>query len=138
MHETCSVYAANDGNIVRYLPSYSTGLVRLLLRTVRKHLRDSGELNDVDQLSAGPIPSAPTFDEAWLDTPEAVEMEESLHYDNISGKSLPTEAVTAARQEEVQWIHKIRLYDKVPRTYATSSSPRRFDGLTSTMEMTST
>ena len=78
------MYAVNDGNIVRYLPTYSTGLVRLLLRTVRNHLRNSGELNDVDQLSAGPIPSAPTFDEAWLDTPEADEMEESLHYDNIS------------------------------------------------------
>ena len=36
-------------------------------------------------------------------------------YDDISGEQLPTKLVQEARAEEVGWIHKIGLYDKVPR-----------------------
>ena len=78
MHETCAVYALDDGNVVRYAPTYPTTYVRALLRTVRSHLRESGELNDVDLVSAGPNPSAPTFDEKLLELPEAEDLEESL------------------------------------------------------------
>ena len=71
-------------------------------------------------MSAGPSPSAPTFSDTLLDAPEADEIEESLHYDNITGNILPTDAVKAARQEEILWIHAIKLYDKVPRSLALS------------------
>ncbi len=65
-------------------------------------------------------PSAPTFDEKLLEFPEADEFVEFLHYVNMSDTPLPTDAVNAARHEEVQWIRAINLYDKVPRSVATS------------------
>ena len=39
-------------------------------------------------------------------------------WDDVSGKELDPDKVTAARQEEVAYIHKTRLYTKVPRDKA--------------------
>ena len=45
-------------------------------------------------------------------------------WDDVSGKELDSNNVAKARQEEVEYIHKTRLYTKVPRTKAQAANAK--------------
>ena len=64
-----------------------------------------------------PRPSYPTATE---------EVEEELQeaWDDVSGRELDASKVRKARAEEVAYIHKTKLYTKVPRSKATNLGPK--------------
>ena len=47
-----------------------------------------------------------------------MEDEVQEYFDDISGEVLPPDLVRKARREEMDWIQKIELYDKEPRSVA--------------------
>ena len=48
--------------------------------------------------------------EGWF--PEQKDEEDRIYVDDITGVQLPTDKVLEARQEELQWIHKQKIYEK--------------------------
>ena len=66
-------------------------------------------LSAIDAFVGGPVPTV--FPGEWQEEAEKF-------YDDISGEILPSEEVKKARMEEIKWIHKIKLYDKVPKQTA--------------------
>ena len=57
----------------------------------------------------------PLFDKETINEIAGEVME---YYDDISGEKLPYDLVVKARQEEINWVRSIGLYDKVPRAVA--------------------
>ena len=48
--------------------------------------------------------------EGWF--PEQKDEEDRIYVDDITGVQLPTDKVLEARQEELQWIHRQKIYEK--------------------------
>ena len=75
----------------------------------------------------GPDPTQELFDaeyeEEWIDEvfggDDYYNDDDERYYDDISGVELPKSLVMIARQQELDWAHGIKLYDKVPRQEAT-------------------
>ena len=108
------------GSFHRSLPgataSYPPKLVAAVFQALKKQLLEDGELNELDIKYGGPVPSQPTFD--FED--ERLQEDFEKFWDNISGEELPNDLVKKARREEIDWVRSIGLYDKVPRSEATS------------------
>ena len=85
-----------------------------VLQGIKNQMIVDGCLNSIQAYSSGPDPTEPLF-------PEEFQEEVEQFYDDISGEQLPPKLVQEARAEEIGWIHKIGLYDKVPRSQAVAS-----------------
>ena len=97
---------------VRYPPSLTVSL----LKGLKEQLQRSGELSEMSLHCGGPIPSEQLFGEFEATSPE----EFDRVYDEITGDELPSRLVAKARQEEIDWVRSIKLYEKVSRSHALS------------------
>ena len=95
-------------------------VVQAVLAGLRKQLQQDGQLSDLDLKYGGPVPSHPHFDASS----EELQEDYNKFFDNISGEELPSDLVLNARQEEIEWVRSINLYDKVPRAEADSKGIR--------------
>lgn len=63
------------------------------------------------------------YEEEWIDevfggSDENYNDKDECYYDDTSGVDLPKSLVMTGRQKELDWVHGIKLYDKVPRQQA--------------------
>ena len=87
------------------------------------------EINEIDMKFGGPDPTQELFDDQyedeWIDDAFGWNdkyNDDERYYDDISGVELPAELVRKARQEELDWVRGIKLYDKVPRRQANDAA----------------
>ena len=91
-----------------------------------------GAINHISMTFGGPDPTQELFDgdheEEWIDEvfggddyDNNINDDDERYYDDISGVELPKPLVMTARQKELDWVHGIKLYDKVPRQQANIS-----------------
>ena len=92
------------GGLARPAARYPPALVRAVLKTLKSHLVESGQLSALDAAVAGPIP------EENFVTPEDVEQ----YWDDVNGGFLPPDRVREARQIELDYLRKQEVYEKVP------------------------
>ena len=102
------------GGLAHLCAKYPDELVYTVLQGIKNQMLVDGCLNSIQAYSSGPDPTEPLF-------PEEFQEEVEQFYDDISGEQLPPKLVQEARAEEIGWIHKIGLYDKVPRGQAVAS-----------------
>ena len=102
------------GGLAHLCAKYPDELVYTVLQGIKNQMMVDGCLNSIQAYSSGPDPTEPLF-------PEEFQEEVEQFYDDISGEQLPSKLVQEARAEEIGWIHKIGLYDKVPRSQAAAS-----------------
>ena len=83
-----------------------------------------GELSEVNSIAAGPVCEEPedNFEEYEVDdfeedTAEAGETEHEF-YDSVTGAMLDPSMVDEARKEELEWIHRRKIYEVVPLSEA--------------------
>ena len=90
-------------------------------------MTQDGGINHVSMKFGGPDPTQELFDgeceEEWIDEvlggdDDHYNDDDERYYDDISGVELPKPLVMTARQKELDWVHGIKLYDKVPRQQA--------------------
>ena len=94
--------------------AYPPGIVTSMLAALKRQMVEDGTLSELDIKYGGPVPSQPLFNP----DEDCLQEDYEKFWDNISGEELPKELVQKARQEEVEWIRSIQLYDKVPRAEA--------------------
>lgn len=94
--------------------AYPPGIVTSMLAALKRQMMEDGTLSELDIKYGGPVPSQPLFNP----DEDCLQEDYEKFWDNISGEELPKELVQKARQEEVEWIRSIQLYDKVPRAEA--------------------
>ena len=91
----------------RYAQVYPPKLVSAILRGIKRELRNLGELSMVAEMTGGPAPDGESNEQKG-------EYFDGKYFDTTTGAPLRTEAVLEARKEELRWIHKQRIYEKVP------------------------
>ena len=94
---------------------YPPALVAAILKGIKEHMKEDGEIKDLGNLNVGAVPDeepdcSEEYFEGWF--PEQKEEEDKIYVDDITGVQLPTEEVLKARQEELGWIHKQKIYEK--------------------------
>ena len=94
---------------------YPPALVAAILKGIREHMKVDGEIKDLGNLNVGAIPDeepdcAEECFEGWF--PEQKDEEDRIYVDDITGVQLPTNEVLKARDEELGWIHKQKIYEK--------------------------
>ena len=94
----------------RHAQVYPPRLVNAILKGIRQELRDMGELSALNELVAGPCPDGasnePT-EEMWDyhdDSQEEI-------YDSVTGMQLDPQKVKKAREEELGWVEKQKIYE---------------------------
>ncbi|CAE7031422.1 unnamed protein product [Symbiodinium sp. CCMP2592] len=108
---------------VKATQEYPAKLVQGILEAFRAQLIEDGEFSQaLNMMEAGPVPdSAPVIDEeeeVFNHLPEASDPIEGPVYDSNTGAELDLEKVAAARKEELEWVRKQDLYEKVPEEQA--------------------
>ena len=94
---------------------YPPALVAAILKGIKAQMKEDGEIKDLGHLNVGAVPdeepdcSEECF-EGWF--PEQKDEDDRIYVDDITGVQLPTEEVLKARQEELQGIHKQKIYEK--------------------------
>ncbi|CAK9027043.1 Reverse transcriptase Ty1/copia-type domain-containing protein, partial [Durusdinium trenchii] len=112
--DLCHRHISLIGGLGHLCAKYPDELVYTVLQGIKNQMMVDGCLNSIQAYSSGPDPTEPLF-------PEEFQEEVEQFYDDISGEQLPPKLVQEARAEEIGWIHKIGLYDKVPRSQAVAS-----------------
>ena len=92
------------GGIAMRAQKYPPKMVAAILRGLKRQLKKDGHLSSLDTDIAGPVPSYYHEEEMM-----------QRFYDDISGEELPANLVKEAREKEIAWVNKIKLYEKVPR-----------------------
>ena len=108
-------HVALIGGLAKLAEAYPDELVIAVLEGLRRQMRADGSLSSVEMYASGPDPTEHLFPD---ESHQVLEEELEKYYDDVSGEELPANLVRDARQEEIEWIHKINLYDKVPRSLA--------------------
>ena len=86
-------------------------------------MQEDGEYREIHWLEAGPSPDEDTrledYEEEFLPTCSEKKVgktgeEDPIFYDDVTGVQLSTEGVLKAREEELAWVHKAKIYEKRP------------------------
>eukprot|EP00435_Cladocopium_sp_Y103_P056981 s324_g19.t1 len=94
------------GGLANLRSEYPQEMVNAVLEGLKRQMLEDGALSAVEAYSSGPVPTEPVFPKEWRETVEGF-------YDGISGELIPADGVRKARMEEIAWVHKTKLYDKV-------------------------
>ncbi len=86
---------------------YPPALVKAVLEALRRQLVEDGQLIDSCALSVGPVPVEEAETEYNFD-------EQGVYIDDISGAVMRPELVKQARAEELEWLRRPGVYEKVP------------------------
>ena len=94
---------------------YPPALVAAILKGIKAQMKEDGEIKDLGNLNVGAVPDeepdcSEEYFEGWF--PEQKDEEDRIYVDDITGVQLPTDKVLEARQEELQWIHRQKIYEK--------------------------
>ena len=101
--------------------TYPPGLIRAILKALKKQMQRDGEYRDVHSLEAGPSPEEDPHLEDYEDylVPPSLEKsagqevsEDMVFYDDITGALLDTHGVLDARKDELAWVKKQDVYEK--------------------------
>ena len=87
---------------------YPPRLVRGVLAGIRKQMREDGELNDLNAMTAGPVPEQDLFNDSGDVTMEYI--------DDVNGGTLDPRLVKVARSLEMDWVRSQGIYTKTPRS----------------------
>ena len=98
----------------RQAQKYPPRMVAAILRAIRQELRWRGELNELSVEGSGPSPDGETNEPNNKFDAPVEDHEQAEYFDTVTGAPLRKEAVLAARQEELRWVHKQQIYVKVP------------------------
>ena len=97
---------------------YPPALVRAVLRALKRQMK-ADEYREVHSVKAGPSPDEDmNLEECEEDfvpgknMHEKEDHEDQMFFDDITGAQLDTQGVLAARQEELQWLHRAKVYEK--------------------------
>ncbi|CAK9017766.1 Retrovirus-related Pol polyprotein from transposon TNT 1-94 [Durusdinium trenchii] len=96
----------------RQAQKYPPRMVAAILRAIRQELQWRGELNELSVEGAGPSPDGETNEPNNKFDAPAEDHEQAEYFDTVTGAPLRKEAVLAARQEELRWVHKQQIYVK--------------------------
>lgn len=88
---------------------YPVELVRAVLRGLKKEMRKSKMVNGFEEDHTGPSP------DVYVEWEQKLQDDEEEFTDNVSGAKLEPELVKKARQEELDWLRKEKVYQRVPR-----------------------
>lgn len=102
---------------------YPPALVRAILRGLKKELRERRQISALEEKLTGP---SPDDDTEWEET-----MKEwgDQFMDDITGTLLDPELVKKARKEELDCVHKERIYERVPMRMRTQSEQKKPHGV---------
>ena len=97
---------------------YPPALVRAVLRALKRQMK-ADEYREVHSVKAGPSPgedmNLEEYEEDFVpgkNIHEKEDHEDQMFFDDIAGAQLDTQGVLAARQEELQWLHRAKVYEK--------------------------
>ena len=96
------------GNRAKAAKEYPKELVRAVLRGLKKDLRSRKAINALEELLTGPSP------DDHVETEEVEQQEFQKFVDDVTGTELPEKLVREARAEELSWLRKERVYERVP------------------------
>ena len=98
---------------------YPPALVRAVLRALKRQMKADGEYRELYSVEAGPSPdedmNLQDYEEDLVpgkNTHENEDYEDQMFFDDITGVQLDTKGVLAARQEELRWLHRAKVYEK--------------------------
>ena len=85
---------------------YPKELCEAILRGLKKQMKRDKHISSIEEMIGGPVPD------------DYVEWEDQVDkfYDDTTGAELDPELIKAARKEELDWLHKERVYVRVPRS----------------------
>jgi hypothetical protein len=89
-------------------------LTRAVLAGLKEQAVEDGVIDDIDTTFGGPVPNHALVN--WGDP--KLQGTFDKFYDEITGEELPPDLVKEGRAEEIEWVHSIKLYDKVHRSVA--------------------
>eukprot|EP00435_Cladocopium_sp_Y103_P034158 s1161_g8.t1 len=95
------------GQRAKMAQKYPIALVEAVLRGLKNELRARGDINMVEEMLTGPSP------DDYVSWEQDVEAEE-MTYDDASGALLDPELVKKAKEEELQWLRKEKVYERIP------------------------
>ncbi|CAJ1373293.1 unnamed protein product [Effrenium voratum] len=98
---------------------YPVELVEAILRGLRSEMRKRGQINSVEEMLTGASP------DDWVDQERENQEVDELFMDDSSGTVLPAELVRKARAEELDWLRKEAVYERVPRKLCEQSEQRK-------------
>ena len=102
---------------------YPPELVKAIVKGIKRQTQEDGEYRETHSLEAGPSPDEDTrledYEEEFLPTSPEKKVgktgeEDQIFYDDVTGVQLSTEGVLKAREEELAWVHKAKIYEKRP------------------------
>jgi len=105
----------------KMIRTYPPGLIRAILKALKKQMQRDGEYRDVHSLEAGPSPEEDPHLEDYEDylVPPSLEKsagqevsEDMVFYDDITGALLDTHGVLDTRKDELAWVKKQDAYEK--------------------------
>ena len=90
---------------------YPVKMVRAVLRGMRRQLERDGKWSPMNAFDAGPVPE--DDERTWMARQEEAY---GLYWDDVNGGYLPAKEVEQARKEELNWMVKKDVFEKVPRS----------------------
>ena len=92
---------------------YPVALVEAILRGLKKEMKKNYQLNAVEEMFTGPSPDDAVEWDKMMD-----EHFDEIYMDDSSGAILDPELVRKARAEELAWLKKECVYERVPLSQA--------------------
>ncbi|CAE7546001.1 unnamed protein product [Symbiodinium natans] len=107
----------------RAAQKYPPKLVKGILMAFRQQLVEDGEFSEaLNAMEAGPVPDSPPVideeEEIYNQFPDVGHQIQGPVIDSNTGAELDLDKVAAARREELEWVWKQNLYEKVPEEQA--------------------
>ncbi|CAK0886283.1 unnamed protein product [Prorocentrum cordatum] len=97
-----------EGGLVRRSHMLTPVLTQCVLRAIRESMGADGEMSDLAAATAGPVPVGPEPFEAGRENLS----DDERYWDDVNGVWLDPQMVQEARRLEVEWLHKLDVYEK--------------------------
>ena len=95
------------GQRAKMAQKYPVALVEAILKGLKKELRANALISSTEEMISGPSP------DDYVDWEQQIS-EEDLVYDDASGALLDADLVKKGKQEELEWMRKERVYERIP------------------------
>ena len=91
-----------EGNLAKLDSTHPPKLAQTVLKACKDVMRQEGVLSALDAFAAGPNPVQPLIDETpW-----------EQYWDDVNGGWLKPELCRKARDEELEWVHRQKVWEK--------------------------
>ena len=96
---------------------YAPEVLKAVLQTAKTEMMETGELDQLSSVTAGPSPHEPV----WFED-QHVEEDYEDYFDTVNGGFLQPALVKAARQEELMWVDSQKIFNEELISYEEARS----------------